>query len=628
MVVAHHLEAPGFDGGFIGVDVFFVISGFLIASKLLRDSAGTGRLRLLEFWAGRVRRLLPLATTVIVTTLGASLLVLNPMRWHAMVDDARAAALFVANEHFARTEQSYFGTAARESPFLHFWSLGVEEQFYAVFPVVLALALAARRGSRSLELPVLALTGLMGVSAMVAHQLTIASSEFAYYSLGARGWELCAGVLLAFGWGRVEQIAPNVRAWIGHVGFAVLVAGLVFVDRAEGFPAWGAGLPVVGTLAVIAAEPATDGAGGRFLTLLPVRAVGRWSYGWYLWHWPALILGRAAFGDGFPVSLTAAAASLGLAALTYRFVELPPRRHGKRPARTIAFGAAAVATTLLAVSVAGARSDQFFADPARAALREASADFVDIPFACIGVDADVLRASCVEGDRSDAAPLVLYGDSHMSHWRPAIQPAARRLGFPVVHSIQGNCFPIGDGQVDPPPFCDSRAAGVEDLVDDLDPSGFVLSTATVYRNLRDGDRLAEDQLAAWETAVARLAAQLRDRGVPLLVLLDTPRYLEFDPIECMAEHGAVARCALERRQEVDRQRAVNRAIRTGVATANHGTVFDTTDLVCPEAQCLLVDRGIVVPQDAHHVTARWARTQSDLFEDLLARVLGVDPAPP
>lgn len=620
LVVAHHLEWPGAGAGFIGVDVFFVISGFLIARKLLDESDATGSVHVLSFWAGRIRRLLPLATLVVLSTLLASFLILNPMHWHEVVDEARAGALFYANEHFARADQGYFATGTRESPFLHLWSLGVEEQFYVVLPLALMLSLRLRRDRGSLEMPILVVTALCSISLIVAAELTSAASEFAYYSLAARGWELGAGVLLALAWKRVSGVPTALQPWLARFGIAVLIAGLVVIDRRAGFPAWGALYPVVATVLLIAARPSGTLL-GRALAARPVRAVGRWSYGWYLWHWPALVLGRAVLGTGVLTSVALAAGSLALAAATHALVEAPARRSRVPAGRTVVLGGAALAVTLLSVTAAAAVDDRYFDPPARRALKEASTDWVDIPVACIGVQAESLLASCAAGAASDEPPLLLYGDSHMSHWRPALEAAAEDLGRPLVHSIQGNCFPYGDGQVDPPPFCDLRAAGFESLIDRLQPTAVVVSTATVYRNLRDGDVLAADQIEAWEDAVYGLATGLRTRRVPLLFFLDTPRYETYEPLECMAEHGPAPRCALTHAGEVQRQGPVNAAIRAGLARAHHGMVFDPMDITCPGERCMLVDGDIVVPQDGHHVTATWSKTQAPVFGKLLGELL-------
>lgn len=224
------------------------------------------------------------------------------------------------------------------------------------------------------------------------------------------------------------------------------------------------------------------------------------------------------------------------------------------------------------------------------------------------------------------APVLLYGDSHMSHWRPGIDRAAESLGVPLVHSILGNCFPYGEGIATAPPFCPERSAGLLRLVEDLRPSAVIVSTATVYGDLLVDGRVADDQGAAWTRATHSLADELGKRGIPLLLMLDTPRYEAFDPLECIAEHGPARRCARTRSAEIDRQRDVTIAMRRGLERAGHGSIWDPLDITCPERYCALVDGSLVVPLDGHHVTAEWSASQAPVFRRLLKDLLE-DSAP-
>ena len=613
-VVAHHIGLAGFESGFIGVDVFFVLSGFLITTKLLIEITETGRIDLAAFWAGRVRRLLPIAATVIAVTLIVALVLTNPLEWRGLVEQARAGALFVANQHFAAADTGYFAESTRDSPFLHLWSLAVEEQFYVVLPLLLAGALRLRSNRNSLELPLLTVAAVTIGSLVTAAFLTSSGSPHAYYSLASRGWELGAGALLAFGWSWVEQHRSRVRPVCTGGGLVLLVVGLAVID-VSAFPAWGAVFPVVGALLIVIGEP-TGPLADRTLGSPPMRAMGRWSYGWYLWHWPAIVLGTLVLGDSLAVKTALAAASLALAAATYRFVEQPVRHSGLPTRPSLRLGVALLISLLVVVQLGQVRGALFFADDTHARIAAARDDHLAIEGACTGVDADVLALACSTGDVSGARPVLLYGDSHMTHWRPALEPAAAQVGMPTVRSILGNCFALGEAHTVTTPECVERATGLPSLLEDLRPSAVVVSFSATYGDLRSDGSTAEDQMAAWTRTVEDLASQLRAAHVPLLVLLDTPRYGE-DPLECMTSHDDWSECALRTEDVQRRNRDVNDAILLGLERAGHGTSFDPIPLLCPGSTCLLDVDGYVVPQDTHHLTRGFVARQQGIFVDLL-----------
>ncbi len=347
MVVLFHARVPGFEGGFVGVDVFFVVSGFLITRLLLTELARTGTISLSSFWARRARRLLPASVLVLAVTVAISRLMLDPLAQRSVATDALACAAFVSNFVFAHRLGDYFGAQLgelRPSPLLHFWSLAVEEQFYLVWPLTLFVATRRPRQFRRLLLTVI-LAGA-AVSLLVSIWLTAVRPTWAFYLLPARMGELLAGAALAAAGPAFRSVDARLRAGLGWFGlFAVSVAVLRY-DASTPFPGSAVLLPVLGTVLVLVA----GGAGG--LAVGPVAAlrhpaaqwIGHRSYTIYLWHWPALVLFAARYG---PLSLTqrlaVVALSVGLAAATTAYIE-DPVRHLRwlavRPARGLALGGA------------------------------------------------------------------------------------------------------------------------------------------------------------------------------------------------------------------------------------------------------------------------------------------------
>jgi peptidoglycan/LPS O-acetylase OafA/YrhL len=324
LVVAFHGGLGAARGGFIGVDLFFVLSGFLITGLLLNDIERFGRVRFGRFYSRRARRLLPAA---VLTTIGTSvvfLLIAGVVQRLPFVSDAQSALLYVANWHFLHEQNNYFATGVANSPFLHFWSLAIEEQFYVVFPLLLVVVSRVGR-RRWVTAAVLALL-LVG---SVAAQLHWASADpnHAYYGTDARAYQLLAGALLAIGV-RGRRLFPTRRlaeivAGVGLVGVVVLGSGLVSISVSHrGLAATVASVLLLAGLSL--------GEGGRVGRLLAHRVpayLGRISYSTYLWHWPVIVALRQLVSLN-AVELTAAAAVIGsaLAALSTAFLEMPIRR--------------------------------------------------------------------------------------------------------------------------------------------------------------------------------------------------------------------------------------------------------------------------------------------------------------
>jgi peptidoglycan/LPS O-acetylase OafA/YrhL len=341
-VVLFHAGVPGVGGGYIGVDVFFVISGFLITSLMAREVAATGGLSLLRFYGRRARRILPASALVLVTVVLAGYHWLGFLRGDEIAADGRWAALFASNFNFAAQGVDYLQSQSAPSPLQHFWSLAVEEQFYLVWPalVVLLIWLGLRHSTP------LVLT--LAVAASLACSIVQAGTTWSYFSPATRAWELGAGCLLALAADRLERIPPVVATALAGVGLGGIVVAALSYDDGTAVPGYAAVLPVVATVLVLA------GRGDAVLGVAPLRWLGQISYPLYLWHWPVLIIGEQAFGP-LPARTRVGLVllSVALAIVTYVFVENPIRR-SPRLARSHLL-TAAVALLLIAVPVAVAQ---------------------------------------------------------------------------------------------------------------------------------------------------------------------------------------------------------------------------------------------------------------------------------
>jgi peptidoglycan/LPS O-acetylase OafA/YrhL len=367
LVVLGHSNL-GVPGGFVGVDVFFVISGFLITQQLLRERATRGRISFRRFYARRARRILPAAAVVIVATVLASWAWLSPLRVRDIAWDAVYSAFSAVNLRLAHSGTDYFKAAAPPSPLQHYWSLAVEEQFYLVWPLLLTLVTLAatvftarrNRATGPGDRPVpsarpvaLVLLAIVAGSLLLSVVVTARSAPWAYFGGHTRAWELALGALVAVwapGFERMGRALSSQLTWLGLAGIAF--AAFAYGDSTP-YPGIAALLPVGAAALVVAGGCARPRKGAEaLLGLAPMRLVGRVSYSWYLWHWPVLRIWPEATGRPFHTGekLAALGASLVLAWLTYLLVENPVRTRPllvRRPALGLGLGGA------LAVAAAG-----------------------------------------------------------------------------------------------------------------------------------------------------------------------------------------------------------------------------------------------------------------------------------
>ncbi|MBZ0129766.1 MAG: acyltransferase [Rhodobacteraceae bacterium] len=440
-VVAYHFALPGFGGGFVGVDIFFVISGFLIGGILWREKRTSGRVSLLAFYARRIRRLAPAYFVMAAVTFLAAWAILLPFEFREFGKALIASTLYLSNVLFYR-QSGYFDSAAADKALLHTWSLSVEEQFYIFLPL---LFLLAGRFIGALKALLLALFAASLVAGII---LTDISQTAAFYLFPFRAWELLAGVLLAI-LGFERRFTWAFGAVLSWAGLALVLGAVTFIEAGPGFPGWQAILPVLGA-GLLILNGRHDNLINRALGARPVVFVGLISYSLYLWHWPVLVLSSYRLGGYSDYSDTALwlLVSFALAWASWRFVELPVRRMAALPKPAL-FGGAALASTLMLLAGGTLyRTDGLparFAPDVRVHI-DASADFLQDWSRCsiAATGPFVGLETCAIGPEGQPPEVLIWGDSHLRAFMDGLALAADEQGRAGLILWRAGCPPLFD----------------------------------------------------------------------------------------------------------------------------------------------------------------------------------------
>jgi peptidoglycan/LPS O-acetylase OafA/YrhL len=639
-VVLYHAGLPGLSGGFAGVDLFFVISGFLITSLLLAEFESSARISLAGFWARRARRILPASTLVLVVTAAAVAVVVPALQRPAVSRDMLWAGLFSANWRFAHESTDYLAQSRATSPVLHYWSLGVEEQFYLGWPLlVFAIVLLARRWTIGPRLLLgAATTAFVLASFTYCLHETANNQPYAFFGTGSRAWQLGLGCLVAIAQpllARIGTMAANVLAGIGLAGFGWALVSLQEAGGAHPYPGWSSLVPTVAAALLIAAGV---GAGRSLvawvLSLRPLQLVGDLSYSWYLWHFPILVLGAVRYGsDSTVVTWLLVALSFAAAWVSFTFVEAPVRRLPalvRRSSRSLALGAALVGAAMLSAAAlpqlgSPPASTVVGLDGHRVKLRpspaDAPTDFISMRDAgCdLGYE-ETEMPPCDFADVTSAKRVVLLGDSHAVVMFPPLEQVAKQLGWRLNNWTKSAC-PLADVTAYTSQRqrkfseCDEFRTQIIDQVVSERPDVVVI--ANLYsRAQRVYDRGTG---ALLDAAVSRplLAAGLRatvrrisDAGIAVLLVVDNPAS-PFDPPTCLAEKARVRPCTFKRPQF--------RGPESGAAEGLENVqLLDFTDQICGKRRCSPVSGDILVYRDNNHLTKTFALTLTPRFASVLS----------
>ncbi|GAB4099975.1 acyltransferase family protein [Sinomonas halotolerans] len=673
LVVVYHLWPHRLTGGFVGVDVFFVISGFLITSHIVENPPATWR-DLVAFWGKRVRRLLPASLLVLAVTAVATRLLAPSSRWEDIAAQTISAALYVQNWALSVSSVDYLAAENAPSPVQHFWSLSVEEQFYLLWPVLflVVFALSARWGMRRLRASGIALGVVFAASLAYSVYATAQTPPSAYFVTPTRVWELALGGLVAVavaargrrslrgGHAASARAGDTAVVWAGLA--CILAAAVLYTGRTP-FPGYTALLPVLGAAAVIWGDAPRHGfSPAPLMGLRPVRFLGDISYSVYLWHWPLIALVPFVSGGSLgPLDKAAIlVATLCLAWLTKTFVEDRLRRAPRRRPVLLTFGPAAIATALVvglawgqiaevrASSEASAQAAADLADGAcfgAAALadgadgcsKEPSGPVVPVPEAAVADRSDAYEDGCWAQEPDFAErPVCTYGDgptrvalvgnSHAGQWLPALQKLAEERGWTITTYLASACnatdATLTFATATATQGC--RAWGQWALEQTKGTAYDLVVTSERVARPVAGVPAGAANLAAARKAYAGYLAKWAESGTRVLVLKDTPNaQATAGPVpDCVAlnedDLAACSGTAAQWRQPdplFEAAKAAPSAGPRGISTADLDRYF------CSDGRCHSVIGKVVVYFDGHHMTATYSRTLAPYLGSAVERAL-------
>jgi peptidoglycan/LPS O-acetylase OafA/YrhL len=624
LVVFFHAGIPWLRGGFVGVDVFFVLSGYLITELLADEVERTGSIDFPRFYARRIRRLLPASLLMILCILLASFTFLSSIETVRISKSAIATAAYVSNMWFVRQSTDYFSANVETNPLLHTWSLAVEEQFYLVWPLLVLLC-TKRNRPRKIIIGAFIGVGLLSLAASV--WLTRTFQPLAFFSTPTRAWEFAAGGLATLlqknASFRIFRHAAT--AWVGA---AMIVGAGIWLSPKNGFPGAIALIPVVGTTMVLIAGKLAPSQTGLFALLgsRVFQTLGGLSYSWYLWHWPVLVFGYILLPGihGPLIAVFLLLLSLAIAWSTHSLIENPIRFNRKLSATakySLALGAAMTIGGILSGSLALSLSRQSARSPS------------EIMFLNAATQNDGDKHECLTGFRkdqpkicsfgpSDAKTVVLFGDSHAEQWLPALEQAANTEPWHVITLLKASCptttVPIYNPRLEREEYeCARWRTKALDYIKSLKPSVVLISNSSGYvQRPSFQDPYARLSIREWQDGTAATLQSLSDSGVSVALLRDTPRP-EIDIPICLARTSAHPRLFPAATCDVSEKQALVQSVWQAETSAaqrfKYVSALDLTSSFCRDGQCPPMLNDLVVYRDGNHITSTFASSLAPIL---------------
>jgi peptidoglycan/LPS O-acetylase OafA/YrhL len=647
-VLMFHAGIPGFVGGFVGVDVFFVISGYLITEMMLAEFRSAGTISLAGFWARRFKRLAPALVFFLAVTLIASIFLLERISGEtgALMRAALATVTINANHFFLIANGDYFGAAAETNPLLHMWSLAVEEQFYLVWPLLLLLLLKFCRQTRQMPLLLTAIIISFGVACL----WTQTHPDLAFYLMPARAWEMLAGAALAVALGQQAEKADRAGkiprfSWT-LCGLLLIAISVLSQQARFGFPGPMALLPVLGAvLVIIGGRRGTQDAGYRLLSAPVMVYVGKLSYPLYLWHWSVLVFmrSRRLYEESLALDVLALLVAFALSVFTYEIIEKKTWRVIKLESSTqkwrmIATGmlsSCAIAVLALGIGAWARYGWGYSEEEARIAASRTDRATTRCMFGAGIPNANSIE-SCLASNKQGA--VLLLGDSHANHWHSAISKAAEKHNIDLSEMTMNSCKPVGATSTIS--GCDAfngfvmhqlpvwiakyRIKAV--VISASWPEGMGLTSPRISDAIKwPQGRFYFQHVKSSEQAQQVLRVALRESlhqfnalGLPVMVIAPTP-VQKFAPAQCLSRlHEQL--CYVDKKVMAEYAEPSIKSLRRVVSEFPNVQLIEPMEVMCLAGKCPVMLQNTIAYSDEYHLSRTFTLTQQAQFEPFMRRL--------
>ncbi len=680
LVLLYHAHVPGFGGGYVGVDVFFVLSGFLITGLLVNERDETGRISFAMFYSRRVRRILPMSALVVVATLVASYIWIEPLRLRELGSDAIGTASFSSNFLFANRGADYLQSTLPPSPLQHYWSLAVEEQFYVVWPVLVLIACLGARGSVRRRVAVL--SAIVSIGSFVACMLTMERAQpWAFFAPHTRAFELAFGALCATVPLTRLQRSPVLAPLVSWTGVALIVLSATGFSDTTRFPGPWALVPVFGTMLALQGGDTHRLAPNALLRLAPVQWLGSRSYSAYLWHWPVLIIAPAVLGNELSVAqqVVCLVIALGFTELGHVFIERPVHRnHSLQGRRALSLAMATIlisgaagtlvrnnppsftggqdaaaptlestttSTTLATATTAGIPTTtvpvvptlppyqgpiQAIVDASRnnvlpanltPSLGDALLDFAKVyQDDCHTSFSSVQQKNCIFGDPNGTVSVGLYGDSHAAQWFPGLEKVAIKRKWKLITYTKRGC-PPADIEVW------SKVLGRhytecdawrENVYKKMVADGVKVVLVAQFDRLLSVDTKIPIWQRDWRIGLQGTIDILKGLGITPILFADTPFPARDVPTCLSASPKNIDVCNPIPSAAL---RADIAEVREDLSAKNSVPLLRVKDWFCTANICPVVVGNVLVYRDDNHITSAYAKFLGPVLDAALEPVV-------
>lgn len=614
MVVVFHAGLP-FPGGFVGVDVFFVISGFVITAMLQRTWQTTGTIRFRDFYIRRFKRLTPALALMVSVTLLAGAALLSPLAAQSRAAwTGLGAILFSANYVISRTTGGYFDDPAETNPLLHTWSLSVEEQFYFFFPLLLLIGflIAKKRRFGLKYAPIIIVSAVAVVSFVGAFLFTAEPGEssrflFGFYNPATRVWEFAIGALVVFVINEKSLRFINRTALLlGFAGVATLIASLFLINGSMRLPGPWTLLPVLGTVLLILAGFAPGNRFSKVLETRPMVRIGDWSYSIYLWHWPFIVFASLLWPEYSTAVLIAAILSFIPAVVSYYYVEQPIR---SLPSMNFAKTTGLISSMFIIplVFIAGlgfAQSNNWWNSNIEQ-FNDAVVKHAGTLRGCAVRKWDAGKPDrCTWNKDASGSPIYLVGDSNAGHFIEGVIEVGEKLDRPVLGFSIGDCrFTYGNAKAG----CDEAQSKVLDYIKGADNGTVIIS-----------DRVAKD-----EDFLIKRIGELQRSGHKTVLVKPIPQWVgqnAWQPWTCSTLELASGGCNQTMTlKSIETSQGPVQDLIESAGRATNSVVVETWTNICPTGTCFIKSEGIVRFRDGTHISVPQSRELAPVFLEALTR---------